>query len=144
MPKIIRIISKDHAPWRNISKPNFWLVIYIDKNFIWTTLKAIISIFFLHPQIPDFQIIVSPNKPHINGKLIYSSFRWSINLHFEKLTLKTDFVVQGHIFYNFCTVINAVNYHWIIHMYYTEKTWKTHKAYRLHVSSVKFYACYSA
>ncbi len=31
-----------------------------------------------------------------------------------------------HIFYSFCTVINAVNYHCIIHIYYLEKTWKTH------------------
>ncbi len=50
------------------------------KNFIWTTLKAIFSIFtfFLHPQIPDFQIVVSqPNIvlyiPYINGKIIYSA-----------------------------------------------------------------------
>ncbi len=46
---------------------------------------------FLHPQIPDFQIVVSqilsyPNKPYINGKLIYSE------------TLMTGFVVQGHIY----------------------------------------------
>ncbi len=43
----------------NISKHFFLLVISIDKNLIWTTLKAI---FFLHPQIPDFEIVVSlPN-----------------------------------------------------------------------------------
>ncbi len=43
-------------------KLNFWLVICIAKNFIWTTLKAIFSIFrysFLHPLIPDLQIVVS-------------------------------------------------------------------------------------
>ncbi len=28
------------------------------------------SDFLLHLQIPDFQIVVSPNKPHTNGKLI--------------------------------------------------------------------------
>ncbi len=38
------------------------------------------------------------------------------------LTLKTGFMVQGHIFYSFCTVINAVNYQCIIHIYYLEKT----------------------
>ncbi len=40
----------------NISKLNCWLVICIAKDFIWTTLKAIFSIFwffFLYPQIPD-------------------------------------------------------------------------------------------
>ncbi len=49
---------------------NFWLVICIGKDFIWTTLKAIIYFIyfilllfiFLHPHIPDFQIVVSrPN-----------------------------------------------------------------------------------
>ncbi len=29
------------------------------------------------------------NKPCINGKLIYSAFRWCINLNCEKMTLKT-------------------------------------------------------
>ncbi len=59
--------------------------------------------FFLHPQIPDFQLYLGqifvshPNKPYINGKLIYSAFRWCINLNFENLTLKTGFVAQGHI-----------------------------------------------
>ncbi len=51
-------------PTINISKLNFVLVISIVKNFIGTILKAIFSIFrfFLHPQIPDFQIVVSqPN-----------------------------------------------------------------------------------
>ncbi len=49
MPKIIRILSKDRVPWRyfvnflplTTSKRNFWLVICIAKNFIWTTSKAI-------------------------------------------------------------------------------------------------------
>ncbi len=69
MPKIIRIRSCSMKifckfPTINISKLNFWLVICTAKNFIWTTLKAIFSVFwfFLHPQIPDFQIVVSqPN-----------------------------------------------------------------------------------
>ncbi len=52
-----------HVPWCN-----FWLVICIAKNLIWTTLKVIFSIFrfFLYPQIPYFQIL---SKPYINGKL---------------------------------------------------------------------------
>ncbi len=53
----------------NILKLNFWLVICIAKDFIWTILKALFR-FFLHTQIPDF---------------------------FEKWTLMTGFVVQGHI-----------------------------------------------
>ncbi len=35
------------CPTVNISKPKFGLVICIDKDFIWTTLKAIFSIFFV-------------------------------------------------------------------------------------------------
>ncbi len=54
MPKIIRILSKRSCsmkifckfPTINISKHNFWLVICIAKNFIWTTLKVIFSIFW--------------------------------------------------------------------------------------------------
>ncbi len=46
-------------PIVNTSKLIFWLVLCIPKNFIWTTLKAIFQYFdFLHPQIPDFQIVV--------------------------------------------------------------------------------------
>ncbi len=60
MPKIIRILIKDHVPWRyfvnflpyiyqNFSKIKIiWLVICIAKNFIWTTLKAIFSIFVFY------------------------------------------------------------------------------------------------
>ncbi len=65
MPKIIRILRSCSIkifcefPTTNILKRNYWLLICIAKNVIWTTLKVI---FFWHPQIPDFQIVVSqPN-----------------------------------------------------------------------------------
>ncbi len=51
MPKIIRILRSCSMKifckflTVNISKLNFWLVICIAKNFIWTTLKMIFSIF---------------------------------------------------------------------------------------------------
>ncbi len=70
LPTIIRILRScsmkifSKCPTVNISKYNYWLLICIAKNLIWTTLKMIFSIFifFLHPQIPDFQIAVSqPN-----------------------------------------------------------------------------------
>ncbi len=51
--------------------------ICIAKNFIWTTLKVIFSIFrfFLHPQIPDFQIVVSqPNIVLTNHTSMESLF----------------------------------------------------------------------
>ncbi len=74
----------------NISKHTFLLVICIAKNFIWTTLKI-----FLHPQIPDCQILSHHNKPYINGNPIYSAFRWCITLNFTNWTLVTGFVVQA-------------------------------------------------
>jgi len=51
MPKIIRILRscsmKIFSTFSivNISKRNFWLLICIAENFIWTTLKMIFSIF---------------------------------------------------------------------------------------------------
>ncbi len=48
MPKIIMILwscSMKIFSTVNISKLNFWLLICIAKNFIWTTLKVIFSIF---------------------------------------------------------------------------------------------------
>ncbi len=108
MPKIIRtqrscfmkIVCK--FPTVNISKLNFWLVICIAKNFIWTALKAIFSIiFFCTLRFLILNSCISakyrPLITYINGKFICSAFRWSINLNFEKWTLMTCFVVQGHI-----------------------------------------------
>ncbi len=58
-------------PTVNISKCIFLLVICIAVNFIWTTLKANISI-FLHPQILDFQIVVSrPNIVHTSMERLF-------------------------------------------------------------------------
>ncbi len=49
--------KKCKFPTINISKLNFWLVICFAKNFIWTTLKAIFSIFrfFLFFATSDFR-----------------------------------------------------------------------------------------
>ncbi len=103
----------------NISKPNFWLVICIAKSFIWTTLKMIFSIFrfFCSLRFQIFKLLYfsqrlsDPNKPNINRKLIYSAFRLCIHLNVEKLTLKTGFVVQGHIlgYYYFIFIIYKCN-----------------------------------
>ncbi len=46
-------------------------------------------------------VVSRPNivlSQQINGKLIYSAFRWCINLSFTKLTRMTGFVLQGHIY----------------------------------------------
>ncbi len=66
-------------PTVNISKRIFVLVICIAKNFIWSTLK----VFFFAPS--DSRL----SNSCISGKCI--------NLNFEKYTLMTGFVVQGHI-----------------------------------------------
>ncbi len=53
--------------------------------------------FFLHPQIPDLQIVVSQtNIVQIIHKWKYYIF--SINLNFENLTLINGFVLQGHVY----------------------------------------------
>ncbi len=41
----IKIMLHEDIPTVNISKRNYWLLICIAKNFIWTTLKIILSIF---------------------------------------------------------------------------------------------------
>ncbi len=110
MPKIIRTLSRrpcsmkifSKCPTVNVYKHIFLLVICIAKNFIWTTLKAIFSIFrficTLRFQIFKLmylsQIWSNPNIPYINGKL--SSFQ-CINLNKKKSPLINYFVVQGHI-----------------------------------------------
>ncbi len=65
MPKIIRILRSSSmkifckSPTVNISKLNYWLLICIAKNFIWTTLKMIFSIFrFFAPSDSRFTNIV--------------------------------------------------------------------------------------
>ncbi len=66
------------CPTVNISKLNFWLVICIAKNFIWTTIFS--KFRFVAPSDSKFsnscldQILSDPNKPYINGQLI--SFRF--------------------------------------------------------------------
>ncbi len=105
MPKIIRILRscsmKIFSKFLtvNISKLNFWLVICIAKNFIWTTLKVIFSIFrffcTLRFQIYKYCPIITN---HTSMESYLFSFRWCINLNFEKMTLKTGFVLQGHIY----------------------------------------------
>ncbi len=108
MLEIIRILSKDHVPWRyfvhflNISNLTFRLIIRITKDLIWTTLQAIFSIYiYIYIYTLRFsnswwylsQILSYPNTPYINGKRIYLAFMWHMNLNFNKLTLVTDFVV---------------------------------------------------
>ncbi len=104
MPKIIRILRScsmkifSKFPTVNISKLNFWLVICIAKNFIWTTLKVIFSIFrffcTLRFQISKYCPIIT-NHTSMESSFI-SALRWCINLNFKKFTLMTGFVVQGH------------------------------------------------
>ncbi len=82
----------------NISQLHFWLVICIAKNFIWTTLKAIFSIFrfFFAPSDSRFSnsCISAKYCPILTNHISMESL--FINLNFEKFTLKTCFVVQGH------------------------------------------------
>ncbi len=65
------MFHEDICKYVNISKLNFGLVICIAKNFIWTTLKMIFSIFrfFLHPQIPDHSQILSIITNHTSMEI---------------------------------------------------------------------------
>jgi len=70
--------------------------------------------FFLHTQIPDKlyhnQILSYPNKPQINGKLIYPAFMWCLNLNFKKCTPCDWFCGLGSHMYIIC--IDLFNYTW--------------------------------
>ncbi len=84
----------------NISKLNFWLVICIAKNFIWTTLKAILSIFrfFCTLRFQIFKYLyLSQILSYTNHTSMESLFIQLSYLNFENMTLMTGFVVQGHI-----------------------------------------------
>ncbi len=87
-------------PTVNISKLNFWLVICIVKNLIWTTLKMIFSIFrffcTLRFQIYKYCPIIT-NHTSMERLFFGFVFGWCINLNLKKLTLMTGFVLQGHI-----------------------------------------------
>ncbi len=80
----LNIFNTSKFPTINISNFNFLLIICIAKDFIWTALKAQyflnIQIFFassdsIFKQLYIGRISSYPNKPHINGKCIYSAFR---------------------------------------------------------------------
>ncbi len=108
------------------------MVICISKNLIWTTLNVIFSylIFFLHPQIPDFQIVyIGQYCPIIIKYTSMESFNYYysfISILKKKQTFMTIFVVQGHIcemytfrlmqlyvievFYLFSHVVHLVKY----------------------------------
>ncbi len=83
-------------PTVNTSKLNFWLVICIAKNFIWTALKAIFSIFrfCLHP-VRDPTLSQSPQSPATTLIRSQSPEYWSpapaaCNQHSFKYTLHSD------------------------------------------------------
>ncbi len=118
MPKIIRILSKDHVPWRCfvnfLLKLNFLFAICIAKNLIWTTLKAIFSIFrfFLRPQIPDLCIFVSRPNIVLSQETIHQweaylfSFRMRSKCQFPKIDPYDWFCGPGvTLFYTFNTLL---------------------------------------
>ncbi len=85
-----------------IYKLNFWLVIYIAKNLIWTTLKAIFSIFrFFFSSVSRFSnsCISAKYCPILTTSMESLFIQLSDDVYnFEQLTLKTGFVVHGHKF----------------------------------------------
>ncbi len=111
MPKIIRVLRScsmkifSKCPTINISKLNFWLVICIDKNFIWITLKMILSIFRFFC-ILRLQIFIS--QPNII-QTIHQWKDYSFSFHMMQ---KSQFQKNGPLWLVLCSrvshaVINA-------------------------------------
>ncbi len=104
MPKIIRILRLCYmkifskCPTVNISKLNFWLLICIAKNVIWTTLKMIFSIFRFFFCTLRFQIF--KYCPIITNGSLFMMCKSQFKM--------TGFVVQGK---------NAVLIQWVCWMH---------------------------
>ncbi len=87
----------------HISKRNFWWVICIAKDLIWTILNAISQYFdfFVTSDSRFSNSCISaeycPILINIHQWKAYSASKCCINLNFKKLTIVTGFVVQGHI-----------------------------------------------
>ncbi len=89
------------CPIINMSYNFFRLVICIDKNFIWTTLKMIFSIFsfFCSLRFQIFNSCISVKYcPILTNHTSMKDYVFSFQIMFcQKLTLMTGFVVQGHM-----------------------------------------------
>ncbi len=68
---------------------NFWFVICIAKNFIWTTLNIYIIIFSNSCISAKYCPVLTNHTSMESLFILYKS-------QFKKLTLVTGFVVQGH------------------------------------------------
>ncbi len=87
----MKIFSK--FPTVNISKLNFWLVICIAKNFIWTTLKMIFSIFrFFAPSDSRFTNSCISDKycPIITNHTSMESYLFSFQMLYTSQFQKID------------------------------------------------------
>ncbi len=80
-------------PTVNIPKLNFWLVICVAKDFSWTSLKVIFSIFrfFLHPQMPDFQSVVSQPNIAFIPCMVQTIHQWKVDLYSFQMMNKSKF-----------------------------------------------------
>ncbi len=79
-------------PTVNIWKLNFWLVICIAKNFIWTTLKVIFSIFRFFCQIFKYCPIITN---HTSMESYLFSFQMMYKSQFQKMDLYDWFCAPG-------------------------------------------------
>ncbi len=91
------ILIKKCIAWMHCK--SLWIKVSAKCKCKWTTLKTIFSIYIFFFAPSDSRFSNSCIKPYINGKIIYSAFKWCIHLNLKKLTLMTGFVVQGHIYY---------------------------------------------
>ncbi len=93
----IKIMFHEDISTINVSKRNFWLVICIAKNLIWTTIKMIFSIFRFFC-ILRFQIYkYCPNHTSMEILFIHLSDDAYISIS-QKTMLMTGFVLHSHIY----------------------------------------------
>ncbi len=91
MPKIIRILRSCSMkifckfPTVNISKPNFWLVICIAKNFIWTTFTQYLDFFAPSDSRFSDSCISAKYCPIITNHTSMESFQIMYKSKFKKI-----------------------------------------------------------
>ncbi len=105
----MKIFSK--CPTVNISKLNFWLVICIAKNFIWTTLKMIFSIFRFFCTL-RFQIY--KYCPIITNHTSMESFQMMHKSQFHKMACYDWFCAPGSHIWRI-SVVCALIFRWVMY-----------------------------
>ncbi len=124
MPKIIRILRSRSIkifPTVNISKLNFWLVICIAKNFIWTTLKVIFSIFRFFCTLRFSNSCISAKycpiiTNHTSMESYLFSFQMMYTSQFQKINTYDWFCAPHVLVLELYRTVLMVRYHTVSHL----------------------------